>query len=335
MEDATHVPSLRARPGRPVEFRTRDVDEARLLIQQNFYPNRVDILRPSEAFAGSVAITQLGRVTVGDLRFTSDLRMQFGELGHYHVDLPLTGSLVWHQGRREAQVAAAARDAAVFQPVGDTTLDEWYGGTRLLAVKIERAALETELERLLDTPLRLPLQLAPGMDLTQDAGRSWQRLALTVAQEAHTPGGLGHHPLIADRLAEALVTGLLLAVDHPYHARLTQPVPPCRPAPVKRAVDAIEAHPDHPYTVAALSRIAGVSVRWLQQGFRYHIGLSPMAYLRQVRLARAHDELRGSGPGQVTVTEVAHRWGFMHLSRFAAVYRRRYGVSPSMTLHSV
>ena len=66
----------------------------------------------------------------------------------------------------------------------------------------------------------------------------------------------------------------------------------------------------------------------LQQGFRDHIGMSPTAYLRRVRLARAHDQLhRGEG----TVAEVAYRWGFTHLGRFATAYASIYGVTPSTT----
>jgi transcriptional regulator GlxA family with amidase domain len=73
-------------------------------------------------------------------------------------------------------------------------------------------------------------------------------------------------------------------------------------------------------------------VRSLQEGFRQHVGVSPMAYLRRVRLEHAHAELSEPRDGQRSVAAVAHRWGFGHLGRFAAAYRERYGVSPSDTL---
>jgi transcriptional regulator GlxA family with amidase domain len=122
-----------------------------------------------------------------------------------------------------------------------------------------------------------------------------------------------------------------LAVDHRYRDALTSPAS-CPASQIKAAVDAIEAHPERPFTVSALAEVAAVSVRTLQHGFQRHLDMSPMTYLRQVRLARAHQDLSDCGPDQVTVTHIAHKWGFGHVSRFAAAYRRRYGVGPSTTL---
>jgi Helix-turn-helix domain len=61
---------------------------------------------------------------------------------------------------------------------------------------------------------------------------------------------------------------------------------------------------------------------------------SPMEYLRRVRRDHARQDLMRAGPGGgLTVTAVAYRWGFRSSSRFAAAYRRAYGVSPSHTLN--
>jgi transcriptional regulator GlxA family with amidase domain len=131
---------------------------------------------------------------------------------------------------------------------------------------------------------------------------------------------------------ESVTIGLLLATDHPYRDALTRPGIAYRPSPTRRAIDAIQAHPEHPFTVTTLARTAGVSVRTLQAGFRRYVGSTPMAYLRHVRLARAHDDLWAADPGQTTVADVAYRWGFLHLGRFAAAYRTRYHTTPSQTL---
>jgi len=62
--------------------------------------------------------------------------------------------------------------------------------------------------------------------------------------------------------------------------------------------------------------------------------MTPLEYLRQVRLEHAHRELLAGDPARQTVTSVAYRWGFPSPGRFSAYYRRTYGVSPSQTLRN-
>lgn len=75
-----------------------------------------------------------------------------------------------------------------------------------------------------------------------------------------------------------------------------------------------------------------VSVRSLQEGFRRSLDTTPVAYLRRVRLEKARDELTAAEPGTTSVTEVATRWGFVHLGRFSSTYARAFGERPSETL---
>ncbi|TCK28856.1 AraC family ethanolamine operon transcriptional activator [Ancylobacter aquaticus] len=78
----------------------------------------------------------------------------------------------------------------------------------------------------------------------------------------------------------------------------------------------------------------GVCERTLQYAFRDYIGMSPMAYLRLLRLNRVRAVLRVSSPRGTTVTRVAMRFGFLHLGRLAQDYRRAFGEPPSVTLAS-
>jgi AraC-like DNA-binding protein len=137
---------------------------------------------------------------------------------------------------------------------------------------------------------------------------------------------------MAARWRDMVVSGLALTVEHPYGEEPAGLQGPRSPRTVKRALDAIHAEPWRPYTIAELADVAGVGVRVLQDAFRKHVGLSPLAYLRRVRLDEVHAELSRADPWQVSVSEVAYRWGFTHLGRFAGAYRARYGVSPSRTL---
>lgn len=85
--------------------------------------------------------------------------------------------------------------------------------------------------------------------------------------------------------------------------------------------------------VADLAAYCEVSPRALQLGFQRHVGMSPITYLRDVRLRRADAELRVAAPDD-TVAGVAHRWGFAHLGRFAASDKARSGQPPGRTLRA-
>lgn len=96
---------------------------------------------------------------------------------------------------------------------------------------------------------------------------------------------------------------------------------------VARARELIDAAPQEPMNVARLCTALDVSRRTLQYCFQDVLGLSPIAYLRALRLNGARRALlEGTG-----VTDAALDWGFWHLGQFAADYRQMFGELPSVT----
>ncbi len=127
------------------------------------------------------------------------------------------------------------------------------------------------------------------------------------------------------------MTGLQLAQSHNYSewlARATGDIP--RPPSVKRVIDLVDRDPAGDLSLARLAAAAGVGSRTLQRHFRDYLGISPHEYVQWVRLGRAREDLAAGAGG--TVAEIAFRWGFTHVSRFAGAYQERYGVAPSTTL---
>ena len=82
--------------------------------------------------------------------------------------------------------------------------------------------------------------------------------------------------------------------------------------------------------IADLCREAGVTPRTLSRAFRAVHGTTPYRFLTQLRLSEARRALSSDVEGG-TITEVAMRFGFHELGRFAAQYRERFGESPSQT----
>jgi transcriptional regulator GlxA family with amidase domain len=131
------------------------------------------------------------------------------------------------------------------------------------------------------------------------------------------------------------VEGLLLAQPHNYTDTLAEPRRPAGPPSVRAAIELMRSRPEQPWTTATLARSVAVSVRSLQDGFAHSVGVPPTRYLRDVRLDRVHEDLRSADTHTATVAQVAGRWGFLYLSRFASAYREKFGERPSETLRRV
>jgi AraC-like DNA-binding protein len=223
---------------------------------------------------------------------------------------------------------------SIYRPDAGITVTRWPGGSRHLQVKIDQLAVDRALETLLLGALDSPVAFGAALPLQARAAQDWVRLLLMVHRQLECPDPLLQHSLVWDPLVESLIHGLLLVADHPYSQALAGPAAPGRPGVIRDAMDIIEAGPHLPLTTSTLARQCHVSVRTLQAGFRRHLGMSPMAYLRVVRLQRAHRDLRSADANLSTVACIAHRWGFTHLGRFATAHKEMYGETPLHVLRA-
>lgn len=317
------------RAGSTALLRTTSLDEACAAAGAAYYPHELSAVGHTRSLDVRIRTEQFGPLTVGSLRYGAEVRLRCGELHTgYQVNIPVTGTVDTQNGRH--RVLATRATAAVYLPTGDTTIRSWSADCTLYGVKFDRGFLEAELAALRDRP-PATVPLTPSLDVRTSAGRSWLRMVRMLVREVRD-GPV--HPVVADRLRGALAVGLLLAACPAYRADLVADHAPAPPRAVRIAADALRERPGDPWRVAALARLAGTSVRQLHAGFQRHLGTSPMAFLRDVRLARAHAELTDAEPGTCAVADVAYRWGFAHPGRFATDYRRAYGRPPSETLRT-
>lgn len=139
--------------------------------------------------------------------------------------------------------------------------------------------------------------------------------------------------LVASTTASMLAAAVLSALPT---SAATEPTATDRndakPALLRRATAYIESNADNDIALADIAASIHVTPRALQYMFRRHLAMTPMEYLRRVRMDHAHHELLNADPGDTTVQIVAARWGFAHTGRFAAMYREAYGRNPSETL---
>ena len=143
-----------------------------------------------------------------------------------------------------------------------------------------------------------------------------------------------HEGVGVGQLEEFVMSSLLYSHRSNYSEQLVGDSSQDRRA-VREAVDYIERNLARPIHVHDVAEAAGVSLRTLQAFFAEDLQQTPSAFIRNRRLERVRADLADAPPGSATtVSQIATRWGFTHLGRFATKYHQRFGETPSQTLKS-
>ncbi|NPC47237.1 AraC family transcriptional regulator [Corallococcus sp. AB032C] len=91
------------------------------------------------------------------------------------------------------------------------------------------------------------------------------------------------------------------------------------------AIRQMHRHLTRPWTVAQLAKSAALSRTVFFERFTRTVGLPPMEYLLDWRMAVARGLLRGQ---ELSITEVAERVGYSSASTFTAAFSKRVGQPP-------
>lgn len=169
--------------------------------------------------------------------------------------------------------------------------------------------------RPLDVPVTVPRARLAGV---QDAVRRTAPRLLDV----HTP----------DDEREALDLDLARAVLDAFCPMPDGLVPDVGASTLERAKALMHARFDEPLTATQIALGVGVSVRTLQETFQREAGVTPMTYLRDIRLAKARLALQLGDPRETSVGTLAQSCGFRHMGRFSGTYRHEFGEYPADTL---
>lgn len=104
---------------------------------------------------------------------------------------------------------------------------------------------------------------------------------------------------------------------------------------VRQVIDYLHYYANQTPTIAELCKVAKLSERNLQYGFKEYLGITPVRYLRLVRLNGVKRDLLLAHPKENRIVDIALKWGFIELGRFAGEYRQLFKELPSATLNNV
>ena len=107
-------------------------------------------------------------------------------------------------------------------------------------------------------------------------------------------------------------------------------VQPFRSQALRMTMQWMDETGELPLSVMELCRKTGFSAPTLYRAFSEEFGVGPKRYLHARRLAGVRRALRSSHTKE-SISDIAGRWGFWHMGKFAADYRRQFGELPSDT----
>ncbi len=131
----------------------------------------------------------------------------------------------------------------------------------------------------------------------------------------------------SDSVSNMIIDSLLISYPNNYRDALLDSVANICPKTIRLAIDFIQENIARSMTNEEIAEICGVSIRALQYGFRRFMGMSISEYKMDIRLQRAREDLIQQR--DMTIFEIAHKWGFITPSGFSQAFKRRFGELPS------
>jgi AraC-like DNA-binding protein len=230
---------------------------------------------------------------------------------------------VW--GGREMQAGAI-----MFHGRGERLYQSTQGPSVWNVIAMAPAQLELYGRALSGKPLSSPperraLQLSPRL-----AARV-RRLHAQICRLAQTKSKLLSHSEVARAMEQGLIQALVDCLTtantrtegyaYRHHERI-----------MIRFEEVLAEHLSRPLNTPELCKLIVVSDLTLRSCCAEFLGMTPTQYVVLRRLKEVRRALWDADPGKVNVGEVAHRFGFTQLGRFAGTYRATFGENPSATL---
>ena len=310
-------------------IRTREREEAESFLSK--FITRMNLeLAPASLFDFEAAGMRCGGVSFGSAHSRSGIEMSMVDrFDGYAISSPTSGTMLFSTGGAGA-MATQPNDVLVvdLQDLRQATFGANSGWQRI-ALRSEE--LHAHVTLLTEQPVTQRVKFRPHPDMKSGVART-----IFAVGQAVVAGTRGNAPLLAApaaiaSLRDAVFSMFVEGIPHSYSHLLGRRVALPAPKSVRRAIDFMHAHAKQSLQLEDIARAAQTSSRSLQMAFRNFRNVTPMEYLRRLRLDGARNDLVHCPPG-TTVAEVAYRWGFAHHGMFSASYAKAFGERPSVTL---
>ncbi|MGO4486730.1 AraC family transcriptional regulator [Rhizobium sp. 2TAF27] len=320
----------REKPGSSLTFKGNNADEFSAILSRCKAPGRVEALRDA-GFSAEYDFVAAGALGVGRAAYQGGLTFhQKAEDSKFLIYVPLSGAATISSSNRHHISEPGKGTIIDMTSLSDIVIN---GDREHLSLIIDQSGVVRLLSAMLEQPVSGSIDLALEFDLCLEAGLAFSRLTKILATGLNDDASLLQSPAALSSLSTGLIHLLLENVPHRFSGALArQPTLPSPPH-IRRAIDFMQANLSQSISISDIAQASQVGIRSLQEGFKRFKGMSPMAYLANLRLEAVHRDLIMANSA-TTVAAIAQKWGFTHQGRFSGDYRKSYGCLPSQTLRS-
>jgi AraC-like DNA-binding protein len=161
-----------------------------------------------------------------------------------------------------------------------------------------------------------------------------RRLHSQVCRLAQTKSKMLSHSEVARAIEQGLIQTLVTCLTT-ARARIDGYAKRHHVRIMVRFEEVLAEHLSRPLQMPELCKLIVVGDRTFRSCCAEFLGMRPNQYVMLRRLEEVRRTLRNADPDVVNVGEVAHRFGFTELGRFAGRYRATFGETPSTTLQRI
>jgi AraC-like DNA-binding protein len=312
--------------GRRSSLTTTDPDEAHAYLRATYVDHSVRLSGSVDRFRFRHDIVDGGGFSVAGYHHSMRCRVQAEPLEQLLVAQMVGGRL--SVVCNDDEVAPSVGEVVLLTPGVGLTVEweNWQAGL----VGVDLAVVNRVAGEIFGAALP-GVRFTEQRAVTPERGRHWQALVRYVCQEVLPNPFASSSALIHQGVCRLLAATVLETFPNTAAIGDVTGVGAVAAGAVRRATAFIEERAGDPITLTDIADAAQLSPRALQAAFRRHLETTPMAHLRSVRLEGAHHDLLRADRAVVTVAQIAARWGFVHHGRFSAMYRARYGCTPTST----
>ena len=311
-------------------FDTSDVEAAWRWIRQSHSDHHLTLLSNNELHAHYNS-AKLGNISINCLEYGTDVSIEpIDDDNFFMIQLPLSGQATVKTANNEALTEPGI--ASVLSPNQNKVMF-WSADCRQILVKIDRSKLERKLSEIIKSPVKEPVLFDLAMPYQEGRMASWWRFISYLINELEQPDSIFDTKHLQDNIESTIIEGLLYNHHHNYSEAVNSSGLSIASFHVKRAEEFMHDNISSKITIADLCHAAEISDRTLHAAFKRFRNISPLNYLQNIRLEKVHHELCGNLTA-ASITDIASKWGFTHMGRFASAYKKRYGETPSSTRRS-